>query len=306
VNLKDGSDEFRNETSVASSVLGGDGVDILKGGPGIDSFDGGTGDDLLDGGLGGDLLYGNQGNDSVTYVRGNHDAGVTVILDNLANDGLPARNGLGPEGDFVLDVGNVEGRFGPDVLVGDEQPNTLNGWEGNDVLIGLGGHDRLFGQGGSDILSDGIYGGDPGGGNDMLDGGGGSDGLFGGPGIDRADYVNSGGDVAVTVGARAGDDGGPLDGPPGARDTVGGDVEHIRSFVGDDTLIGNDATNILESGPGKDALIGNGGTDWLLAGTGEDIIRAQDGVADVISCSTGPDRVFYDVSFDLFAPNECF
>jgi Ca2+-binding RTX toxin-like protein len=88
---------------------------------------------------------------------------------------------------------------GDDVLVGSAVPNELDGGNGIDVL----------------------------------DGGAGPDLLNGGEGFDIAAYDRRGEAVVAAVDDTS-DPGGALDGPPGARDRIGHDVEVLWGGAGAD------------------------------------------------------------------------
>lgn len=208
------------------TLIGGRGNDQLFGGDGGDTLadraggtelmDGGPGDDGLlardfttffsDAPNGADVYRGGTGTDMVAYGgsgQGTPPPGVTVTLDNLANDGNAGENdNIGPAGD----VEGVAGSVGDDTIIGNALPNRLSGGVGNDVLIGgspavllisssifslnrdafssfatirpvddtlVGGNgtDRLSGQGGNDDLDGGL-------GTDDFDGGVGDDKLL--------------------------------------------------------------------------------------------------------------------------------
>jgi hypothetical protein len=120
------------------TIVGTPADDAIYGRGGNDQIDGGGGNDDLDGGLGGDDLRGGAGNDAVSYPSG--EAGVTVTIDDAANDGGPL------EGDNVhTDVEGAYGGAGDDKLVGSGADNTLDGGAGNDVLVGGDGVDGLYG-----------------------------------------------------------------------------------------------------------------------------------------------------------------
>jgi Ca2+-binding RTX toxin-like protein len=82
--------------------------------------------------------------------------------------------------------------------------------------------------------------------------------------------------------ARA-DDGNLSDGLPGLRDAIAPDVEDVIGGDGDDTLVGNNAANVLNGRGGNDALFGRGGDDLLNGGLGADVLTGND----------GNDRAFY-------------
>jgi len=57
-------------------------------------------------------------------------------------------------------------------------------------------------------------------------------------------------------------------------------IENARSGSGNDTLIGNDAANLLSAGAGNDTLDGGAGSDTLIGGLGKDLLTGGAG-ADV-------------------------
>lgn len=63
--------------------------------------------------------------------------------ESLPNDSVPACKSDAADEDTLLNVENLEGTSGRDILVGDENDNTLLGRAGNDQLYGLAGPDKL-------------------------------------------------------------------------------------------------------------------------------------------------------------------
>ncbi|KAA1419498.1 hypothetical protein F0U44_13800 [Nocardioides humilatus] len=108
---------------------------------------GGEGDDTLSGWTGANVLDGGDGVDTVTYA--DSAGAVTVDLDGVADDGEAG------EGDAVVDVENIVGGPGDDVLSGDSSANTLLGGSGDDFLIGGDGDDVLDGEAGANRLDGG-------------------------------------------------------------------------------------------------------------------------------------------------------
>jgi hypothetical protein len=125
---------------------------FLTGGDGIDRLVGSSGDDLIDGGADADFVKGRGGLDWAYYTS--RLAGITVTLDNQANDGEPG------EGDNVQ-TENVFGGDGDDQITGNVYANTLFGGAGRDTLRGDGGDDLLDGNRAEDHLSGGA-------GNDLI------------------------------------------------------------------------------------------------------------------------------------------
>jgi Ca2+-binding RTX toxin-like protein len=177
---------------------GGDGGDVLRGedggdtlntGPGADSAEGGEGADTFEGGVsadGPDTFDGGPGLDTASYAgRATRGGAVSATIDGAANDGaLPAIGAFFGERDNIrLNVENLIGGPGNDILVGDSSPNRVVGGSGNDVLRGgtppPGGDPASL----DDVLDGGL-------GSDLLQGEGGHDTLLARDAVD--DQVDSG------------------------------------------------------------------------------------------------------------------
>lgn len=161
------------------------------------------------------------------------------------------------------------GTAGPDTLTGKSTADTLWGRAGDDTLKGLAGADRLYGEGGDDLLL----------------GGTGGDRIDGGPGTDRASWYQDGGTRGVTVDLALG---------KATRGTEKDTLVAVEDLTGStyaDTLLGNDAPNLVRGSSGNDVLKSRGGDDQLDGGRGVDdltagpgwdtfVLRAGDGGAD--------------------------
>jgi len=172
-----GDDRFR-----VIGSLRGVGEVRVAGGPGDDVLRGGGEDSLLEGGLGADRLYGGAGSDALIAGRaggpnflhggpggsllaaGPPCAGGRIVggsgSDNVSFAELPIQPGVlvaslrrgiaYVEGvrdcnpvRIARSVENLEGSFGPDVLVGDRRANNI---------LGQPGADRIYGGGGDDFI----------------------------------------------------------------------------------------------------------------------------------------------------------
>ena len=159
-------------------------------------------------------------------------------------------------------------------LAGVELSEVLGG-SGGDVVAGGEGADLLLGQSGNDWLA-GL------GGGDRLDGGAGNDLLEGGAGRDLASYATRREDITVDLAAQAG-------GGPGEVDRFT-DIEDASGGRGADVLLGSDGDNLLYGGPeGPDRAEGRAGDDSLSArraigGPGDDHIDGK-----VVRCGRGRD-----------------
>ena len=232
--------EGDNVMGDVENVIGGLGNDQLTGSAIANRLDGGPGDDTLLGEGGPDVLIGGLGIDTASYA--DQSASVTVVVDNLANDGLAG------EGDLVsMDIENVTGGSAGDSLTGNNAANVLSGGLGDDTLRGDTG-------------------------NDLLNGGLGADVMFGGTGTDTADYATRNPALNITI------DGTANDGQAGELDNVQTDVENLIGGSGADTLSGKSGTNLLIGGAGNDQLKGKGGNDLLLGGLGADTLTGASGL----------------------------
>lgn len=170
-------------TAGADELYGEAGNDLLYGLAGNDELTGGLGDDTMYGGDGFDTFFAESTIDGADYVSGGAGGdevsyrGRTGALNVTLGNGA-ADDGEAGEGDFIeLNVENLRGGDGDDVLVGSSRENVIEGEGGGDEIHGGAGDDSLVGGGGADSMF-----GDEG--DDDLDGEGGPDVLTGGPGQD--------------------------------------------------------------------------------------------------------------------------
>jgi uncharacterized delta-60 repeat protein len=170
-----GNDVVHNNTSLPSTILGGDGKDALFGGSGNDQLLGGFGDDflsglvgnddmhggdgndLLDGGKGSDTFMGDNGNDTADYHFRTEDLALIIEFSGVSSSGAAG------ESDFIgFDIETVLGGSGndfmfidtngPAVFKGNGGDDSLHGGRANDTLDGGAGRDQLFGNDGDDLL----------------------------------------------------------------------------------------------------------------------------------------------------------
>jgi len=248
-------------------IVGGGGNDTIVGKGGHDRICGGPGDDRINGNRGSDLISGGGGDDTLIGFRGS---------DRL----------YGGAGDDTL-----IGFRGIDRLYGGGGNDTLHGGRGSDLLYGGPGDDSLFGDSGNDTL-------DGGGGRDRVDGGLGDERLvsggpgdfdivIGGAGVDRIDGGPGEHDIASYTGSSA-----PLTVDLSSGRMTGAETERLTGIEdvlggsGNDTLIGDSASNRLDGGPGSDHLQAVGGGDAAFGGPGSDTCAG--GFASKNSCGAGP------------------
>ena len=267
-------------------LVGFGGNDTLIGGDGNDTVFGGAGDDILVAGtgLGDDTYDGGNGNDTLTFTS--TTLGISVNL----TTGTATGSEIGT--DTIVNVEDVIGGSGDDVITGDGEGNGIVGGAGADVLTGGLGADTVLGGLGADTLI----------------GGAGNDSLLGGGGVDTLIYASTTLGVTVDLGA------GTASGSEIGTDVVSG-VENVVGGSGDDTLTGDADANVLDGGSGNDTLtfasttlgvtvdLGAGaasgseiGTDTLTAiedvigGLGDDVITG-DGEGNGIVGGAGNDTI---------------
>jgi len=238
-------------------IRGGDGSDYILGSGGADELDGGVGADTFPSPAvdGADKIDGGPDSDVVDYSG--RPAGVSVSLDDIADDG---------------------GHTDPPVVLleHDDVRSTVErvrGGSGNDTIVGSSVGNHLYGGGGSDLLAGGL----------------GADWFEGGPGDDTVSYFGYGAPVTVDLDGESADDG-----PTGEHDTVGADLEGIIGGSGADKLSGNAAANTIRGGAGDDLIDGLGGSDQLFGEAGDDTVNSQDGLLDSVDCGDGADTTVSD------------
>jgi Ca2+-binding RTX toxin-like protein len=295
LNGTNGNDTFRG-TVFDDEINGLDGADLIGGSPGQDTIDGG------------------KGVDTVSYARFYHPAGPFSVLTGAnftAGDAVnvdlqrATQSGGFADGDVLINIENVDGSGGNDVIKGDGQGNVLRGLGGNDVIEGRDGDDVISGDGlGADSDGDGFLEADEAEGNDTLDGGAGNDQLFGNRGNDTLDggagndqlFGQDGNDTLIggsgfnLLDGGAGTDtanyatsatamtvilnGSNSSGIALAQGTADGDtLTSIENVVGSsfgDSITGSSIANVIDGGGGNDFVRGAGGADTLRGGAGTD------------------------------------
>jgi len=267
-NLGDGND-LAQVNDLVCKCFGGRGSDTLRGSSGADRLDGGADDDNLEGGFGPDTMVGGTGNDTVTYespVPPNpRSVGVTVTLDDVANDGSVEDDAGGTRDNVHSDVENVDGTHFDDTLTGlspaTGMESVLRGMEGNDTLNGGNGAPQV---------------------------------LIGGPGADTMTRDPSNADVMVSYADHAAGVSAFLDGvahsgnaDDGNADRIGATINQLIGSPGPDHLAGNAAPNVLDGTDGDDVLDGRPGPDALLGGPGLDTADYSRRTTNVVATAGG-------------------
>ncbi|QDO96735.1 hypothetical protein FNB15_05335 [Ferrovibrio terrae] len=296
-----------------STASGGDatgdvfsGIENISGSSFADTLTGDGGTNVLIGNGGADILDGGQGTDWADYSFGTGGA-VTVNLTTGTGSGAEA------QGDTLANIENLVGSSFNDRLTGNSGVNTILGGAGDDTILSGGGNDTLNGGDGSDTLSYawstvGVTAGGnnalitnfewlegsayndtlslmpagvrAGAGDDSILFGSGAAGvhLDGGSGTDTASYYgfNLAGGINVNlltgVGAHS---------SSSSYNHTLADIENVLGTLGNDTITGNAAANLLFGDFGNDTLNGGDGDDFLRGDSGSDIINGGNGIDTV-------------------------
>ena len=300
---------------------GNTGNNEIDGNDGDNSLDGAAGEDSLTGGAGDDTYVVDDAGDVVTEDADEGTDLVESSIDytlgaNLENLTLTGSDSLAGTGNTLNNV--ITGNTGDNALDGDTGADSLTGGDGNDTYtvnsaddvvteaadegqdlvnasvswtlsdnvedLTLTGTANINGTG--NALNNVIVGNS---GNNTLTGGAGTDTLEGGTGNDTYDV--DGGET-ITENSASGTD--------RVRSTVSWTLEaNVEDLVLrgstaingtgntlNNTIIGNDAVNLLDGGTGNDTLSGRGGNDtYVVDSTGDSLIENNNAGTDLVTSS---------------------
>lgn len=193
-------DDILTGTSFADNITGGAGNDILDGGAGADTLYAGAGNDIVYGGSGNDIIIAGTGQGDDFYDGGD---GIDTLIYPSTSQGVEVdlqtgiATGAEVDTDTIINIENVDGGSGDDIIRGDFNDNVLRGGAlGNDTLEGRGGNDTLEGGTGDDTYIFNL-----GDGNDTILEESGFDTLEMGIGIVTNDltFIADGDDLVITV-----------------------------------------------------------------------------------------------------------
>ena len=249
-----------NDTIIASN-----GVNRINGGAGNNTVDfieaGASGvslnivdtsvETLVSGGSGADVLL------NIQNVLGSASGNDTIAVGNF-NSTIDARNGnnnITAGTSASTSTYNITAGTGNDVIVANGSGNNIiNAGDGNNsvTVLGTGNNTVTTGLGNDSIYAGtGISNISSGAGNDYIMVGNAASTIDGGLGVDSVFY--NVGNTIMNVNL----DTGVVNGVAGRISNV----EHLRTFAGNDTLIGNASNNVLEGGAGADYIDGGAGID---------------------------------------------
>ena len=269
INVTDVNPENVTGTAAGEMIVGGGLGDFIDGAGGDDILIGGAGADNMAGGAGNDRFYAtvNDGNDVYNGGTGTntYDLSQTTAASNVnltAGTATSAHTGS----DTLVNIQNVVGSQGANVITGNVGNNAINGLGGNDTILGVGGADLLNGGGGNDNINGGL-------GNDRIDGGLGNDVLNGGANNDTIN-VSLGND-RIVLNANFGND--VIN---GFDASVGGGVQDHIDVSGLGITAANFAAHVTITDLGADTLVTIAGDGTLrligVNGVGANAITQAD------------------------------
>ncbi len=224
--------------SGADNIFGGAGNDALAGESGADRVDGEAGADTITATVSGDIIDGgivSALNEIDTVTFASVGAGVNINL----TTGIASSPGL--TNDSLGNIEDVIGTsFNDSITATALTRNRLTGLGGNDVLVSATNGSSLSAQ---DTLVPGL----------------GNDSVFG-PNA-TVDFTDVG--VGITINLAAGTATGA------GTDTLVG-ITRVTTGVGNDTIDGSNAIDIINTGAGNDVVRAAGGADGIDLGAGND------------------------------------
>ncbi|MGJ0359846.1 hypothetical protein NG785_09320 [Aliarcobacter cryaerophilus] len=294
----DGTQSATDTYRLIHNITGTAGNDTIIGDELNNTLRGGAGNDTLGGGAGNDYLDGGSGNNTVTYAYSSSSVEVDFKI------------GLGyvsaGDKDTLVNIQNAIGGSSGDIfkMVTGDIANTIDGNSSNGnlvsyeyytagVTVDLGRTDAqtvVTGNNDIDTLINiqNIKGGE---GNDTFRTNFAVSNQFdGNSGNNTMDYSNANASQKIVV---------ALDGANFRDVTIGSgavvdsvkNIQNIYGGAGDDTIIGDGNSNILDGGSGDDLISGIAGLNTLRGGAGADTIYGGTG-NDIIDGGVDSDTIY--------------
>jgi len=287
------------------NITGTGGDDTIIGDELNNTIRGGAGNDTLGGGAGNDYLDGGTGNNTVTYAYSSSSIEVDFKIglgyvnagdqDTLVN----IQNAIGgSSGDiFKMAIGDIE-----NTIDGNNSSGNLVSYEyytaGVTVDLGTASAQTVVtGSGDIDTLINiqNIKGGE---GNDTFRTNFAVSNQFdGNSGNNTMDYSNANASQKIVV---------TLDGANFRDVTIGTgtvvdsvkNIQNVYGGAGNDTIIGDGNSNILDGGSGNDLIRGIAGLNNLRGGAGDDTVYGGTG-NDIIDGGSGSDTIYANAGDNL-------
>ena len=291
-----GEDGYGNKDTLygIENISGSQYNDLIRGSDTtteINTLFGNAGDDSFITSDGKDSIIGGDGTDTIDYssLTNTSSQGIVLDFDVLGIEkSITKTTSSATYVDLVQTVEKVIGTTYDDTFTGGSGDDNFLGQTGNDTMFGNSGNDILQGEAGDDLLSGGkgddtLLGGSD---NDTLVGGQGDDLLDGGTSADDrdvADYTSAATKISLDL------ENNRVIGSDTGTDTVQ-NIEVILATNYEDTLVGDDAKNVIDGRGANDTILGKGGDDTLIGYNGADTINGGLGSDLLIGGSDANDK----------------
>jgi Ca2+-binding RTX toxin-like protein len=306
LNMNGGDDRFSATGNLAAlisiSVDGGTGNDTILGSNGIDLLRGGDGNDFIDGQQGNDVAFMGAGNDVFQWDPGDgsdvvegQDGSDTMLFNGSGGSEIFTASANGGRVLFTRNLGNIV------MDLDDVETINLNTLGGTDTTIinDLSGTDLVqinidqagtiggtSGDGAADVV---IVNGTNG--DDIIDVFGSASGTIAVVGLAAQVNVSrsEGANDSLVINALGGDDG------VTATTVPAGVIKlTIDGGAGDDTLLGSQGADVFLGGSGDDFIFGDNGNDVALMGAGNDVFQWDPGDGnDTLEGQDGTDTMLF-------------
>ena len=309
--------------SIEEFILSDDNDSFTATGAASQTINGGDGDDIIAGGGGTDFLDGGAGNDTNSFEGIGFGVTATVNADGTGTAEY------GPVSETFVNFENLTGSANDDVLIATgAAANTLIGGAGDDFISGGGGSDITDGGEGNDTVSFADIG--PAVTVSVDENGDGQAVYSPAPDVNVVDTLTSfenfvareaGEDTidlsSFSTGVRVDlDTNTPNPGPASQDGVVEVDGETLftltdfENIVGtdfDDTLLGNNETNLIEGGAGNDAIHSFAGVDTIDGGEGIDTALFSAGPGVIVTLDEdGSGQAFVNADGEAGAESDIF
>ena len=298
--------------TLAVTLIGNDGDNVLVGNASDDIITGGAGADAIDGGAGADVFLIAAAADHAAgeTIVGGTDADTIRFTSTTASETLILLAGVSDADNAItVEISDAAGdntgttalNVNADALA-DTLAVTLIGNDGDNVLVGNASDDIITGGSGADAITGGA-------GADAIDGGAGADvfliaaaadhaageTIVGGTDADTIRFTSTTASetLILLAGVSDADNAITVEISDAAGDNTGTTALNVNADALADTLavtlIGNDGDNVLVGNASDDIITGGSGADAITGGAGADAIDGGAG-ADVFLIAAAADH----------------
>lgn len=238
-------------TSGVNYLSGESGNDTISAGDGNDTVDGGVGNDSLDGGSGvNSYVFGNSwGADNISGDAGTGTVDLSTVTGNLTVSLASSSSAEVTDGTNTVNwssdiVENITTGSGNDTITGSSLDNIIEGGAGNDSLSGGSGNDTY-----------------------SFDSGFGTDTISDASGNNTLSFASFTSNIALNLSSATSF----TESTGNTVSWTSGDIKHLTTGSGNDTLTGSTVANTLVGGAGDDTYVFSDSfsTDTILENSAE-------------------------------------